>query len=846
MPGEMSKEATMESLSYRGNTGNTMGISTVGFRSEKRNPGEWQDSNYQKYYQSFVDRENSQKVRKDTQSMIKETEALTQKNQAQSTKKLKERLHDINFWKTELEREIQDVLDETDLLCAQKVRLENALMATEIPLHIATDNLNCRRRRYGVDLVEDDVELGLLKEVDIINKVQDLLKRTIEQSDKQIKLNRAAKESLEMDWSDKKEADEIDAVCANLRNGNTNKQFHAGVARFQEIQSTPESWAQNSHDNIVRAEHERMASQQLRQLIDNILVDTSRDMREQADIVEVAFQRRIEELIDAKAKLEDNLKKTCGEIAQQEKNIEDLRAAIKAKDDPLKVAQTRLYNRQSRPNVDLCRDPAQYNLIGEVQDISNSMDALTQELTMSENQLKDLMDTRMALEKEIQMKKNSIFIDKDKCVPHRDRYPTTLKLQGYQNNVALREAAIMIVDASIRIAGAQVGAFGRPIWLPATPGIVGDGQIAGCPPPGVLRSGRLAAVQLAAEEVVTLAVQPLLQLSEVQSLVLVDGVSELGQSARLRAAGPVGLGPVESRSCHQLVGGAVSGVLVAGRAQAAQRHAWRRPDVHGDLVGAVRHRLHSVAARIEQEQFALTGAISQQPEGLAAVCIAALDGAAQGVAQALHCSGEFPAHAVNSGYWSRRAVRVRIAAAKPAVAHRGEAIPMVRYQRLPRRTRRRDVVATVSAKSVAPIGGSVVAPLLASEHEDHHADQEGHGDQHADADTLVTFTSREPQLGCRLHSSLWSMQCPVCRQRNPGHGSGGENVLKADFGELCSPMPTSSLAERLRPGEGQTSAAQTARRGHQPDAHWLARPAVESRDGVVRAAELRLGHPAVT
>uniref|UniRef100_A0A1I8FI58 Tektin n=1 Tax=Macrostomum lignano TaxID=282301 RepID=A0A1I8FI58_9PLAT len=267
------------------------GISTVGFRSEKRNPtrGEWQDSNYQKYYQSFVDRENSQK------------------------------------------REIQDVLDETDLLCAQKVRLENALMATEIPLHIATDNLNCRRRRYGVDL-----------EVDIINKVQDLLKRTIEQSDKQIKLNRAAKESLEMDWSDKKEADEIDAVCANLRNGNTNKQFHAGVGRFQEIHPGRRTRTTTSSG----AEHERMASQQLRQLIDNILVDTSRDMREQADIVEVAFQRRIEELIDAKAKLEEQPQEG----------------------------------------------------------------------------------------REIQMKKNSIFIDKDKCVPHRDRYPTTLKLQGYQNS----------------------------------------------------------------------------------------------------------------------------------------------------------------------------------------------------------------------------------------------------------------------------------------------------------------------------------------------------------------------------------------------------------------------------
>ena len=58
---------------------------------------------------------------------------------------------------------MQDVIDETDLLLAQKKRLENALRATEVPLHIATDNLNCRQRRLGVDLVQDDVEISLLK-----------------------------------------------------------------------------------------------------------------------------------------------------------------------------------------------------------------------------------------------------------------------------------------------------------------------------------------------------------------------------------------------------------------------------------------------------------------------------------------------------------------------------------------------------------------------------------------------------------------------------------------------------------------------------------------------------------
>merc|ERR1712141_415665 len=130
---------------------------------------------------------------------MKETDATTQKTQAETTKKLAERLKDINFWKFELNREIQDVIAETDLLLEQKKRLENALRATEIPLHIATDNLNCRQRRQGIDLVQDDVELNLLKEVEVINNVQDLLKRTIKESDAQIKRNRDRKQELEMD-----------------------------------------------------------------------------------------------------------------------------------------------------------------------------------------------------------------------------------------------------------------------------------------------------------------------------------------------------------------------------------------------------------------------------------------------------------------------------------------------------------------------------------------------------------------------------------------------------------------------------------------------------------------------
>ena len=50
----------------------------------------------------------------------------------------------------------------------------------------------------------------------------------------------------------------------------------------------------------------------------------------------------------------------------QEKHIESLKQAIRAKGNPLKVAQTRLETRSHRPDVELCRDPPHHRLVEEV------------------------------------------------------------------------------------------------------------------------------------------------------------------------------------------------------------------------------------------------------------------------------------------------------------------------------------------------------------------------------------------------------------------------------------------------------------------------------------------------
>jgi uncharacterized membrane-anchored protein YjiN (DUF445 family) len=106
-----------------------------------------------------------------------------------------------------------------------------------------------------------------------------------------------------------------------------------------------------------------MASIQMRELIKNIIQDTSKDMREQADRVENAFAKRIEEIAGSKARMENQLENVLDEISRQENNIIELKKAIKAKEAPMKVAQTRLNDRSFRPGIELCRDPAHTQLV---------------------------------------------------------------------------------------------------------------------------------------------------------------------------------------------------------------------------------------------------------------------------------------------------------------------------------------------------------------------------------------------------------------------------------------------------------------------------------------------------
>lgn len=63
-----------------------------------------------------------------------------------------------------------------------------------------------------------------------------------------------------------------------------------------------------------------------------------------------------------------------------ENDIRGIEEAIRAKTNPMKLAQTRLENRTYRPNVELCRDAPQYGLTDEVKQLEATKRALEEKL----------------------------------------------------------------------------------------------------------------------------------------------------------------------------------------------------------------------------------------------------------------------------------------------------------------------------------------------------------------------------------------------------------------------------------------------------------------------------------
>lgn len=348
-----------------------------------------------------------------------------------STDQLQHRARHVNYWKAELERAIRDIDAEINVLETLRQQLKNAMDTLKIPEYITQECLTLRCNRMQSDTVYDGPQDELYKESVLIENIKRIHADMLRDIENQLKMDVAAKNSLERDWSNKYLAFKYETENAELETKAANVKDSAGATRLSEGQSDVQTWEHFTVNTLDQFKTAIDRSKALRDKVDAVLINSARDLRSQDIRVNKALSERIARTDQVKIELENQLKLTIEKIVEMENLLEMLHEEMMKVSQRLQVAQTRLNTKNWRPNVENCREGSLVGLIEEVRDLNDSMSLLQRRSLETEKLRAELIHERSKLENEIIVKKKTIYIDDQRCLFLRSHYQSAEKLCGF-------------------------------------------------------------------------------------------------------------------------------------------------------------------------------------------------------------------------------------------------------------------------------------------------------------------------------------------------------------------------------------------------------------------------------
>uniref|UniRef100_A0A2A4KA34 Tektin n=1 Tax=Heliothis virescens TaxID=7102 RepID=A0A2A4KA34_HELVI len=354
------------------------------------------------------------------------------KQQLENDRRLKQKARDIYRWKVEVERACKMITEEVELLEVERQRLKGASRVLMLPESISRQCIEMRTHRSEPDLVADLAEEQLVKEMNLVNEVRETLKTTLNKIEEQLKMNKAAKHRIEYDWCDKTMAYNTDTLNLSLNTKSNTLLFRPGATRFGDFTAPLEYWEFFCRETIENIETVRQKSEDLRSSLNAILINNGRKLRIQADKTDVALAETVALTTELCTKLKERLLATLQKIADMEVLIQELQDAVKKTDAAMKLAQTRLDNRNNwRPHGENVRDQSHLGLIEEVKKIHETVTSLLGQIRNAERVRQDLIAKRKELENDIASKNKTLIIDRERCGKVRSHYPSASELAGF-------------------------------------------------------------------------------------------------------------------------------------------------------------------------------------------------------------------------------------------------------------------------------------------------------------------------------------------------------------------------------------------------------------------------------
>ncbi|XP_017336312.1 tektin-2 isoform X2 [Ictalurus punctatus] len=351
---------------------------------------DWMNTNNEISVTAEQRRHLSHEIRQEGRALCNDTTNKTIWGEYDNNRRLSDRISEVKLWKKSLEACAEEVDTEMDALTLTKEAVERALAATVLPLEVTNECLTLREGRRGNELLSDPVEAELKKEVEVIDKAQEVLQQCIDQAFRHLCLLQEARHQLTLDLQHKMQALDVDISCLSLSVTSSEISLKPNPTRVPPGSTTPQQWVQFSQNNITQAKEEMQASLHLRENINITIAEVQNELESQRIATRFAFRKRTHQLEQAHQELQWQIKTTQDEINELKEDILRLERDMQSKMAPLKLVHTRLEYRTRRPGTDLCRDEVQHGLVEETRQLASSILVLKQKLAQAQDSLQAL------------------------------------------------------------------------------------------------------------------------------------------------------------------------------------------------------------------------------------------------------------------------------------------------------------------------------------------------------------------------------------------------------------------------------------------------------------------------
>ncbi|XP_049301672.1 tektin-2 [Anopheles funestus] len=360
---------------------------------------------------AYTQRSDAFELRHSARNLRNETRIETHWDTYHNNDRLSDRVAELDRWREKMRIMLQRTVDEIQALKEEKSNTERDLDGHITPLTVVTECIGMRDCRLGSELTYDDGDTELKNELCIVENNQRLLRDQNQAAWEQLNRLQEVKFKLELDLTDKDEAQSIDSHQLQVDQHCGDVSFKTDPTRVPRDSCTYGNWLEYCEELVALAESTLSDSFSIRESLFATREKARNILRAQQDRTAHTLRKRIFETQRARNELEYQLGKMKEEMAKCLREIETLERAHDQKTEALKVVETRLENRAQRSGMELCIDESYHGLCDEVQKLRDTIKTLRAKIDATKTTYNALRDHANKIDQDLQNKQHSLMTD---------------------------------------------------------------------------------------------------------------------------------------------------------------------------------------------------------------------------------------------------------------------------------------------------------------------------------------------------------------------------------------------------------------------------------------------------